>query len=134
MTTLALVVGGTSGIGRKIASTLFSRGEEVVIAGRDLARAESVSNEIGKTVSGLALDLTQPKEIARAVRDLGRIDHLVLTAVDWESLHGFPPSHRAFTAIQISGDLLPRFQRLPGGVPLRHPKTPAEDYTRSYAA
>jgi NAD(P)-dependent dehydrogenase (short-subunit alcohol dehydrogenase family) len=77
-----LVVGGTSGIGRKIASTLFSRGEEVVITGRDLARAESVGNEIGKTVSGLALDLTQPKEIARAVRELGQIDHLVLTAVE----------------------------------------------------
>jgi short-subunit dehydrogenase len=55
MAARALVVGGTSGIGRKIASTLFSRGEEVVIAGRDLARAESVSNEIGKTVSGWLL-------------------------------------------------------------------------------
>ena len=81
MVARALVVGGTSGIGRKIASSLFSRGEEVVIAGRDLA-AESVGNEIGKTVSGLALDLTRPKEIARAVRDLGQIDHLVLTAVE----------------------------------------------------
>jgi NADP-dependent 3-hydroxy acid dehydrogenase YdfG len=74
MAARALVVGGTSGIGRKIASSLFSRGEEVVIAGRDLARAESVGNEIGKMVSGLALDLTRPKEIARAVRDLGQID------------------------------------------------------------
>jgi NAD(P)-dependent dehydrogenase (short-subunit alcohol dehydrogenase family) len=102
MTALALVVGGTSGIGRKIASTLFSRGEEVVIAGRDLARAESVSNEIGKTVSGLALDLTQPKEIARAVRDLGRIDHLVLTAVerDRNSVRGYD-IERAVRAVML---------------------------------
>ena len=102
MAALALVVGGTSGIGRKIASTLFSRGEEVVIAGRDLARAESVSNEIGKTVSGLALDLTQPKEIARAVRDLGRIDHLVLTAVerDRNSVRGYD-IERAVRAVML---------------------------------
>jgi short-subunit dehydrogenase len=54
MTAFALVEGGTSGIGRKIASTLFSRGEEVVISGRDLARAESVSDEIGKNANGAA--------------------------------------------------------------------------------
>src|SRR6202034_883534 len=54
--------------------------------------------------------------------------------VDRESLRCFPASHRAFTALQITCNLLPRFQRLLWSVPPLHAETPAENYSRSRAA
>lgn len=74
-----LVVGGTSGIGREFARLRVQRGDEVVLTGRDSGRADTVAKEIG--ARGLALDLSQPQEIAGALADVGRVDHLVLAGV-----------------------------------------------------
>jgi len=78
----ALVVGGTSGIGHQIARTLAARGEEVVLTGRDAARAHAIASEIGAVHRGLALDLTRPQEISGQLSEVGAIDHLVLAAVE----------------------------------------------------
>ncbi|MGW2570750.1 SDR family NAD(P)-dependent oxidoreductase [Streptomyces sp. NPDC001537] len=74
-----VVVGGTSGIGREFARVRAERGDEVVLTGRDPDRADSVAKEIG--ARGLALDLSRPREIAAALADVGRVDHLVLAGV-----------------------------------------------------
>jgi NAD(P)-dependent dehydrogenase (short-subunit alcohol dehydrogenase family) len=74
-----LVVGGTSGIGREFARVRAQRGDEVALTGRDPDRAEAVAKEIG--ARGLALDLSRPRELARALADVGRVDHLVLAGV-----------------------------------------------------
>ncbi|MEU6252725.1 SDR family oxidoreductase [Streptomyces sp. NPDC047043] len=74
-----LVVGGTSGIGREFARVRSERGDEVVLTGRDSARAEAVAKEIG--ARGLSLDLSQPREIAGALTEVERVDHLVLAGV-----------------------------------------------------
>jgi NAD(P)-dependent dehydrogenase (short-subunit alcohol dehydrogenase family) len=74
-----LVVGGTSGIGREFARLRAQRGDEVVLTGRDPDRAAAVAKEIG--ARGLALDLSLPREIAGALTDVGRVDHLVLAGV-----------------------------------------------------
>jgi hypothetical protein len=58
----------------------------------------------------------------------------VLTAVDWKTFSCFPAPDRAFAAIEVGGDLLPRFQSLLRGVSQWHPKTPAEDYTTGSVA
>jgi NAD(P)-dependent dehydrogenase (short-subunit alcohol dehydrogenase family) len=79
---LALVVGGTSGIGRQIAGVLAARGENVIVTGRDTARAQAAATEIAGSAQGLALDLTRPQEIAGALANIGLIDHLVLAAVE----------------------------------------------------
>ncbi len=79
-----VIVGGTSGIGLRLAETYASRGSSVVITGRDLDRATKVAatvNGPGK-VRGLALDLAAPAEIAPSLADLGAVDRLVLSAVD----------------------------------------------------
>ncbi|MDO0938338.1 SDR family oxidoreductase [Streptomyces sp. DG2A-72] len=75
-----LVVGGTSGIGREFARMRAERGDEVVITGRDAHRSDTLAKEIG-AARGLALDLSRPGEIAAALADVGRVDHLVLAGV-----------------------------------------------------
>jgi len=41
------IIGGTSGLGRKVAEVLAARGDEVVITGRDKAKAEAVAAQVG---------------------------------------------------------------------------------------
>jgi NAD(P)-dependent dehydrogenase (short-subunit alcohol dehydrogenase family) len=78
----AVVVGGTSGIGRAVAEQLAHRGESVVITGRDGGRAAQVAGEIGDGARGLALDLAEPAEIASKLADVDRVDSLVIAAIE----------------------------------------------------
>ncbi|MFI1732207.1 SDR family NAD(P)-dependent oxidoreductase [Streptomyces acidicola] len=75
-----IVIGGTSGIGREIARHRAGRGDEVVLTGRDAHRADTVAKEVGAAL-GLGLDLSRPREIAGALREVGRVDHLVLVGI-----------------------------------------------------
>ncbi|MEU6915117.1 SDR family oxidoreductase [Streptomyces olindensis] len=74
-----LVVGGTSGIGLEVARTCAGRGDDVVLTSRDALRADAVAKEVG--ARGLAVDLARPLEIAAALADVGRVDHLVIAGV-----------------------------------------------------
>ena len=78
----AVIVGGTSGIGRQLAKTLAGRGEEVIVTGRDQARAQGVATEIGGRTRGLALDLARPEEIAGKLAGVGKVSHLVISAIE----------------------------------------------------
>jgi NAD(P)-dependent dehydrogenase (short-subunit alcohol dehydrogenase family) len=81
-----VIVGGTSGIGRELAHRLAGEGDDVVLTGRDQGRAEGVAKEIGasvgRAVRGLALDLTEPGDVAAALAGVGGVDDLVLAAID----------------------------------------------------
>ncbi|MFJ8463609.1 SDR family oxidoreductase [Streptomyces swartbergensis] len=74
-----LVVGGTSGIGLAFARARAEQGDEVVLTGRDAHRADLIAKEFG--ARGIGLDLGRPLEIAAALADVGRVDHLVLAGV-----------------------------------------------------
>jgi NAD(P)-dependent dehydrogenase (short-subunit alcohol dehydrogenase family) len=76
-----LIVGGTGGIGRELAAHYIDRGREVVITGRDPANAEAVASELGGKASGLGFDLAEPESIASALKDVGDVDKLVLSAI-----------------------------------------------------
>jgi short-subunit dehydrogenase len=80
--TRALIVGATSGIGRRVAHVLAARGEEAVVTGRDQGRADAAAAEIAGRHRGLALDLTRPEDIADRLANIGAINHLVLAAVE----------------------------------------------------
>jgi len=78
----AIIVGGTSGLGHALAVALAERGERVVITGRNGERTDAVARAIGKGVTGVALDLTRPQDIAGALAGVGAVDHLVLAAIE----------------------------------------------------
>ena len=86
---LALVTGGTSGIGKAVSTGLARAGASVVLLARDLSRAEAASAEIragssGATVEPLLGDLTSQASVRRAVDQFrarhDRLDILVCSA------------------------------------------------------
>src|SRR6187431_2457759 len=80
MTSL-LIVSGTYGIGRMLAHRYADQGWSVVLAGRDESHAKSVAAEVGGDTRSIALDLSEPEQIADAVADIDVIDHIVLSAI-----------------------------------------------------
>jgi NAD(P)-dependent dehydrogenase (short-subunit alcohol dehydrogenase family) len=78
---VALVSGGTSGIGRATALAFARRGARVAIVGRNVERGREVariSTELGAGAVFLAADLSRPDEVRRMVaftlESFGRLD------------------------------------------------------------
>jgi NAD(P)-dependent dehydrogenase (short-subunit alcohol dehydrogenase family) len=76
-----LVVGGTSGIGREIATRYAGEGWSVTLSGRDAAHASEVAAGVGGGATGIAVDLSRPDDLPAALADIGPVDHLVLAAI-----------------------------------------------------
>jgi 3-oxoacyl-[acyl-carrier protein] reductase len=78
----ALVLGGSSGLGRASAAAIAASGSTVVITSRDAARASAVASELGPNVSGIALDLASPDAVEAALPSLTAlgVDQLVLNS------------------------------------------------------
>lgn len=85
---VALVTGGTRGIGRAIAAALARVGVDVSITGRDpggvQAAAQELSRETSRPIAGIAMDVASREAVDSAVKALlqerGRIDILVNNA------------------------------------------------------
>ena len=77
-----VVIGGTSGLGKDVARHYADLGREVVLSGRDAVRSRAIAEELGGNTTGIAIDLTRPKELASALAGLGPVDHLILAAID----------------------------------------------------
>ena len=77
-----VVIGGTSGLGKEVARHYAAAGQEVVLSGRDSARSLSIAEEIGGNTTGIALDLTRPKELAGALSGVGPVKYLVLAGME----------------------------------------------------
>ena len=100
---VALVTGGTRGIGLGIARALHRAGAAVAITGRDADRARAAAGDIGERAQGFACDVAVADQVDAAVaaaeRELGPIDVLVnnagltrdnillrLTPDDWDAV------------------------------------------------
>jgi NAD(P)-dependent dehydrogenase (short-subunit alcohol dehydrogenase family) len=85
---VALVTGGSAGLGLAIATALAYAGSGVVLASRSAARCEQaaarLSAETGRTVQGRACDVTDERAVAALVDGVltgqGRLDVLVTSA------------------------------------------------------
>jgi NAD(P)-dependent dehydrogenase (short-subunit alcohol dehydrogenase family) len=78
---LVVVVGATAGLGKEVARHYVQADREVVITGRDPARASTVAAELGGKTTGIAFDLSKPDGIAPALEGLGDVHRLVLAGV-----------------------------------------------------
>ena len=77
-----VIVGGTQGLGRELAQSYADGGHDVIVTGRDQARADAAANEIGGRTRGIAFDLADPHTIADHLADVGAVDYLVLAAIE----------------------------------------------------
>jgi NAD(P)-dependent dehydrogenase (short-subunit alcohol dehydrogenase family) len=77
-----VIVGGTQGLGRELARSYAEDGRDVVVTGRDSARADAAAKEIGGNTSGLGFDLAEPHAIAERLTGVGDVDYLVLAAIE----------------------------------------------------
>ncbi|MHA3683553.1 SDR family NAD(P)-dependent oxidoreductase [Leucobacter sp. HY1908] len=81
---VAIVTGGTSGIGVTIAQRLVAQGMRVLVTGRSVERGERVVSELGDAARFVAADLNTSEGITSVIeaakQHFGRIDVLVNNA------------------------------------------------------
>lgn len=78
----AVILGGTSGIGKEIVKSLAAKGMTVYLSGRTTETAHQTANEIGQGTVGIAVDLSQPDSIANSLADIEQVDYLVIPAIE----------------------------------------------------
>ncbi len=76
-----VVVGGTGGLGKEIASHYLEEGSPVVLTGSTQERAEAVAAELGDGATGIGFDLSDPAAIRPALSGLGPVSYLVLSSI-----------------------------------------------------
>lgn len=91
---IALVTGGTSGIGLATARRFIEEGARVIITGTDAGRLEAARTELGDvlTIRADAGDVADQRRIADTIRDtFGRLDVLFVNAgvADFRPLDGW---------------------------------------------
>jgi short-subunit dehydrogenase involved in D-alanine esterification of teichoic acids len=86
-----LIVGGTAGIGLEVARHYAGEGKQVVITGRDDARAKTAAAELSGRVSGIGFDLADPVSRHEAALGVGAV------GLELRAVHGEP---QAFAALE----------------------------------
>lgn len=76
-----VIVGGSSGIGRGVATAVREKAAEVVLVGRSQQKLQKTSAALvgAARISTIAADVTQEEDVARLFAEVGAFDHLVVT-------------------------------------------------------
>ena len=79
-----MIVGGTSGLGLRLAEAYAARGRDVVITGRDAERCAGIAAAIEGpgNVDFRALDLAEPEGLGARLGGIGEVGRLVLAAIE----------------------------------------------------
>jgi NAD(P)-dependent dehydrogenase (short-subunit alcohol dehydrogenase family) len=81
---VAVITGGTSGIGQRTAELFVAEGAKVVIAGRRKERGEKIARQLGDSASFIRTDVSVEPDVAamidHAVSHFGRLDCLINNA------------------------------------------------------
>jgi NAD(P)-dependent dehydrogenase (short-subunit alcohol dehydrogenase family) len=123
----ALVIGGTSGIGKAIAAGYLEAGARVIVAGRDAGKLERAVTELKPIgdAHGYRADVTDLDElrglVGTTLADHGRIDILVnsqgmttlkpaqeFTPADWEEVIGTDLKSVFFACAEVGRHMLER--------------------------
>jgi NAD(P)-dependent dehydrogenase (short-subunit alcohol dehydrogenase family) len=72
----ALVIGGTSGMGKATAKLLLSLGAKLIVASKSGKSVDAAVAELGKhgEVTGKVLDLTDDADVKRFVQEISEFD------------------------------------------------------------
>ena len=81
-TRTAVVLGGTSGIGKEIVKSLAAKGATVYLSGRTTETAQAAASEIGLGTIGIAVDLSEPESIADSLASVPSVNDLVIPAIE----------------------------------------------------
>jgi NAD(P)-dependent dehydrogenase (short-subunit alcohol dehydrogenase family) len=81
---VALVTGGTDGVGLALAERLLAEGANVVVCGRDESRADNVRRRLGERALVVSADVTRVEDAEQLIEEtlgrFGRLDALVNNA------------------------------------------------------
>jgi NAD(P)-dependent dehydrogenase (short-subunit alcohol dehydrogenase family) len=75
-----VVIGGTSGIGRAVATGAAAEGAQVVVAS---SSEDKVGKARSNSIEAHAVDVKDEAQVASFFAKVGALDHLVYTAGDW---------------------------------------------------
>lgn len=103
---VAIVTGGSQGLGRAIATALVRRGAKVVIAARTADKLEAVADELrraGGDVLAVPTDVTKDEDVerlvAKTVEHYGRVDALVNNAGRSDRGHAIETTPEEFSEL-----------------------------------
>ncbi|PEA53202.1 short chain dehydrogenase [Bacillus pseudomycoides] len=77
-----VIIGGSSGIGLETARLALMHGSEVIIASRSEEKLQRAKDQLGGNVTIHVLDTTQEQQVQSFFKQVGTIDHLVVTAAE----------------------------------------------------
>jgi NAD(P)-dependent dehydrogenase (short-subunit alcohol dehydrogenase family) len=83
-----VVIGGTSGIGRAVASRCAALGADIVVASSSQAKVDAARLGLPAGAVADVVDVTDEQQVAAFFAGIGSFDHLVYTAGDWGPMAG----------------------------------------------
>src|SRR5262245_1322575 len=125
---VAVVTGGSRGIGRAVAAALAAEGATVAVAARTAQAAEKAAREMGGRALGFACDVRQHDQVVKLFREVaeraGGTDSLINNAgigIFGPAVDMSPEDWRAVIETNLSGafyccrEAIPQMRRRGGG-------------------
>jgi NAD(P)-dependent dehydrogenase (short-subunit alcohol dehydrogenase family) len=103
-----VILGGSSGIGLAIGSLAATLGAQLILLGRSTSKLAAASARIANAAT-ISLDMRDAPAVAEAIRAIGHVDHLVLTAVADELARKAPLAELSEEQVERSFDKLRGF-------------------------